>query len=144
VRAKQYVYFAVYSSDVPAAEITLRLGMTPDREMVRGSKDPDRPLPLQHSWAIESRNRDRRLDEQIEEVVSRVRPLEAALTELVPRLGPDGGCKLEIVRYMNDHDSPESETRLLGFALEPETLHLLSRLGAFVDVDEYDAALGED
>jgi hypothetical protein len=45
---------------------------------------------------------------------------------------------------MNDPESAETETRLLGFALEPEVLQFLTRLGAFIDVDEYDFALGED
>jgi hypothetical protein len=83
------------------------------------------------------------LDEQISEVVTRVKPVEPALTELLPTLGPEGGCVLRIVRYLNDPDSPETETRLLGFALESETLQLLSRLDAFIDVDEYDFALDE-
>jgi hypothetical protein len=94
MRVRQYAYFAVYSSEVPAAVVAERLRMEPDRATVRGSKDPDRPLPLQHSWAVESQHRDHRLDEQISEVIARVKPIESALIQLLPTLGPEGGCVL--------------------------------------------------
>jgi hypothetical protein len=66
VRAKQYVYFAVWSDDISASEVEERLGLRPDRVLVRGSKDPDHPLPVQHLWAVESQQRSRSLYDQID------------------------------------------------------------------------------
>jgi Domain of unknown function (DUF4279) len=143
VRADQYVYFAVRSDEVTALEVEERLGLRPDSVLVRGSKDPDRPLPAQHKWAVESQQRDRSLSDQIEEVLARIAPVEAALTDLLSE-GRDISYELQVVRVLNDPDAPEQETLPLGFGFDLGALQLLARLDARIDVDEYDGAAGED
>ncbi len=121
-----------------------RIGLAADNTLVRGSKDPGRPLPIQHMWEIQSRRAHEPLEGQIEEVLSRIAPFEAKLTELRSEIEPDGGYVLEIVRYLNDPDAEEAETHPLGFRLEGEAMALLARLGARIEVDEYDEGLSEN
>lgn len=143
MRAKQYVYFAAWSDEVSAAEVEERVGLRPDSVLVRGSKDPQRPLPVQHLWAIESQHRDRPLYDQIDEVIARITPVEAALTELLSD-GRDIGYVLQVVRYLNDSEASEQETLPLGFGFDRDALQLLARLDVRIDVDEYDGTLGEE
>lgn len=143
MRASQYVYFAVWSDEISAVEVEERVGLRPDTVLVRGSKDPDRPLPIQHLWAVESQQRDRPLYDQVDEVIARIAPLEAALTELRSD-GRDIGYVLQVVRYLNDADAPERETLPLGFGFHRDVVQLLARLDVRIDVDEYDGALGEE
>jgi hypothetical protein len=143
MRARQYVYFAVRSPEVSAVEVEERLRLRPDRALVRGSKDPVRPVPAHHVWAVESQNRRLPLDEQIDEVLARIAPVEAALREMLSDRR-DLDCVLQVVRYLNDPDSPEQETQPLGFGFDQEALQLLARLRVRIDVDEYDEALGEE
>jgi Domain of unknown function (DUF4279) len=126
-----------------AVEVEERLGLRPDSVLVRGSKDPDRPLPVQHLWAVESQERDRPLYDQIDEVLARIAPVEEALRDLLSD-GRDIGCVLQVVRYLNDADAPERETLPLGFGFRREALQLLARLDVRTDVDEYDCALGDE
>lgn len=121
-----------------------RIGIAPDNTMVRGSKDPNRPLPIQHMWEIESRRGGESLYDKIEEVLSRLIPVEAELAALRPEIEPDGGYVFQIVRYLNYAAAEEAETRPLGFGFELEALELLARLGARIDVDEYDSELGDE
>ena len=143
MRARQYVYFAVWSDEVSAVEVEERLGLRADNVLVRGSKDPDRPLPVQHLWAVESQQRDRPLYDQIDEVIARIAPLEAALSDLLSD-GRDVACVLQVVRFLNDADASERETLPLGFGFHRDALQLLGRLNARIDVDEYDRPLGEE
>ncbi|HET8652371.1 MAG TPA: DUF4279 domain-containing protein [Gaiellaceae bacterium] len=143
MRVTQYVHFAAFSSELTAAEIEKRVGVIPDEVLVRGSKDPERPLPIQHMWAVSSQQRELSLYEQVAEVLSRIAPIEAALTDLLPRIG-DGGYVLQIVRHLNDPDAPETKTLALGFGFERAHLQLLDRLSARIDVDEYDYSLGDE
>ena len=143
MRADQYVYFAVRSDDVTAVEVEERLGLRPDSVLVRGSRDPDRPVPAHHKWAVESQQRDRSLYDQIEEVLARIAPVEAALTDLLSG-GREISYVLQVVRLLNDPDAPEEETLPLGFGFDRDALQLLARLDASIDVDEYDGALGDE
>jgi hypothetical protein len=143
VRVSQYVYFAAFSSELTAAEIEKQVGLAPDKVLVRGSKNQERPLPVQHMWAVSSQQRDRSLYDQVDEVLSRIAPIEEALTDLLPSLG-DGGYVLQIVRHLNDPDAPETDTLALGFGFEPDALQLLTRLSVRIDVDEYDYSLSDE
>jgi hypothetical protein len=127
---------------VSAVEVEERVGLSPDSVLIRGSKDPERPLPVQHLWAVESRDRDRPLYEQIEEVIARIAPLESALKDLRSD-GRDIGYVLQVVRYLNDPDAPEQETLPLGFGFDRDVLQLLARLDVRIDIDEYDLALDD-
>lgn len=143
MRARQWAYFGAWSDKVSAVEVEERVGLRPDRVLVRGSKDPDRPLPVQHLWAIESQRQDCSLDDQIREVLARVAPVEAALAELQSD-GRDLAYVFHIVRYLNDLDAPAQETLPLGFGFDGDALRLFARLDVRIDVDEYDGTLGEE
>ena len=64
MRLRQYVYFALKSEEVSAAEITARLGVEPDEVVVRGSRQTDRFVrPVCHIWKIVCREPNMRLSE---------------------------------------------------------------------------------
>lgn len=103
----QYVYFSLRSDDTTAAEISSHLGLELDEVMVRGSRIADPPRPACHAWNISCRTRGLRVDDQITEVLDRIKPVAARVRALV-----DGGeivAELQIVRYFNDEDGEEEE-----------------------------------
>ncbi|WP_329245510.1 DUF4279 domain-containing protein [Actinoallomurus sp. NBC_01490] len=57
MRVRQYVYFALHSSTLPAAEMATRLGLEPDEVSVRGSRTTTPPRPVTHVWKIVCRDR---------------------------------------------------------------------------------------
>ncbi|MEU5786400.1 DUF4279 domain-containing protein [Micromonospora purpureochromogenes] len=61
----QYVYFALSSERVSAAEITARLGIEPDEIVVRGSRVASPARPGSHRWKITCRKPGLTVDEQI-------------------------------------------------------------------------------
>ena len=93
-------------------------------------------------WSIQA-PQDQRLDGQVASILTRVANVEASLLSLLPDLGPGGCCVLQLVRYFNDSDQPDTDEDGLGFHLESPWLQLLTRLDASIDVDEYDAGLAE-
>jgi hypothetical protein len=48
----QYVYFALSSNQVSAAEITARLLVDPDEVVIRGSRHVEPARPASHSWKV--------------------------------------------------------------------------------------------
>ncbi|WP_330270144.1 GNAT family N-acetyltransferase [Lentzea sp. NBC_00516] len=130
VRVEQYAYFALKSDSVSAAEIAQRLGLEPDEVLVRGSKRPEHDLPRAHAWKIVDRGA-KRLDEQIEHVVDRLRPVHDALVALTAI--SDISASLVVVRYFRDGDRAG-----LGWWISAESLAFLASVRASLDVDEYD------
>lgn len=100
MRISQYVYFKLSSATVPAAEITARLGVEPDRLRIRAAKQTAPPRPVAHSWALDCREPGLTLDEQIARVLDRVRPLAGEIRRIVDTLDVESG--LTIVRYLDD------------------------------------------
>lgn len=137
---EQYAYFAVLSSELSANKVAERVGLRADHVNVRGKKDRPGPPYTHHMWALLARRRDEPLDAQVEEVLSRVFPIEDALQALLPDLGEDGGCKLGIFRYLIPGSPPRKPGTPLGFRLDAPVLQLLARLNTVIEVDEFDHA----
>lgn len=155
MRILQYAYFTMGSRHVPAAEITARLGIEPDEFMVRGTRRLDPPIPVSHSWQIVCRRSGMTVDEQLETVVSRLRPYTGQLRVLLDELRADdpeyGGGALRVVRYFDDEDGEEEELspphadlqkiagqhQLLGWVLARSVMEFLMDLDIELDADEY-------
>ncbi|WP_223585822.1 DUF4279 domain-containing protein [Microbacterium sp. OVT16B] len=153
MRIRQYVYFALDSETVPAADISGVLASEPDRFTVRASRRSEPPIPIQHSWQVRCDEPGLTIDEQIERVLGRVRPLVEPIATLVETT--DVTARLQIVRDFNARDgedevldeivTPDGEIltklpgqhQLLGWGLEPADLAFLVRIGASLDCDEY-------
>lgn len=153
VRIRQYVYFRLFSEIVTAADITDVLGIHPDTVSVRGSRRANPAVPVTHSWNIQDDERGHTVDDQIEQVIHRLRPIEGKIRELVA--GTAVSACLQIVRYFDDEDgeveildetvSPAGEVltklpgqhQLLGWHLDARTLAFLLNVGAEIDCDEY-------
>lgn len=153
MRIRQYVYFRLASEEIEAAEITQSLGVVPDRVLVRGTKRANPPAPATHSWELHCDLPGRTVDDQIEQVLSRVRPVAEAIRELSATT--DIVAVLQIVRDLDAEDGQEDSAdeprladgevltklagqhHLLGWHLDAETLTFLASVGADIDCDEY-------
>lgn len=153
LRILQYVYFGLWSDDTSAEAITDVLQLAPDASWVRGSRIVDPPRPVSHKWAIECRDHDLTVGEQVKQVLARVRPIAPLIRELTS----DGRvvARLSVVRYLDDEDGqPEridtvvmpdgtqlvkmgGQHQLLGWCLDHAELELLVALNADLEVDEY-------
>lgn len=155
MRIRQYVYFELFSRTTTAQQMTDRLSLSPDEISVMGSRRSDPAIPVTHAWRLVCREPGLCVDEQITQVMERLRPQEQQVVELardLERADPGrGGAGLSIVRYLND-DTGEEEVlsptdaqlqklpgqhQLLGWVLEPEVMRFLLAANANVDVDEY-------
>ncbi|GAA2999913.1 hypothetical protein GCM10020229_10250 [Kitasatospora albolonga] len=144
----QQVYFAISSVGTTVDEITQLLGVEPDEVTVRGSLSTSpHIIPFCHVWTVVCREPGLPVDEQIDQVIGRLRPCMEALTDLTARLGP-GNAILQVNRWFNLHDerppgSPD-DTNLLGWHLDRAALDFLAATGADLDVGEYDVTRSDD
>jgi hypothetical protein len=87
-----------------------------------------------------------RIDDQIEQVIGRLRPHAKPLRDLLDRRrveeGEAAGATLWIVRYLDDENGEGDgwQHRLLGWRLCQDTLRFVLAMGAEIVADEY----GED
>lgn len=128
--ARRTVEFTVIGETVTSAELTTRLGpadqVTVQAEPGRITGRPAR----EDTWTIVAEGGpETDIGTLIETTLGRIAGLEPELVSLSA-----AGCAtvLRIVQYVSAADPTGP-----GFALEPEQLALLTRLGAFVDVDLY-------
>ncbi|MFB7378207.1 DUF4279 domain-containing protein [Kitasatospora purpeofusca] len=148
----QYVYFAISSVGTTADEITQLLGVEPDEVTVRGSLSTSpHIIPFCHVWKVVCREPGLPVDEQIDQVIGRLRPRMEALTDLTTRLATEegpGGTILQVHRWFNLHDEHPSgspdDTNLLGWHLDRAVLDFLAATGADLDVGEYDVTRSDD
>ncbi len=143
MRAEHYVYFALKSDCVPAADITARLGIEPDKVSVRGSRLADPPRPACHVWAVECRTPGLTIDEQIDHLLQRLLPSADLIGELAQELDRvdqcEGSAVLQVVRSYQDNDPTAPDAiNLLGWHLDNQVIDFLARTHAALDVDEYD------
>ncbi|MEV4412321.1 DUF4279 domain-containing protein [Catellatospora sp. NPDC049609] len=144
---RQYVYFALRSYRMAAAEMAARLGIEPDETSVRGSRHSDPPVPVCHVWRIVCRQPDLTVDEQLDHVVDRlfaeadrIGVLAAELDRTEPATG---SAVLQVVRYFEgcgDDEAAETaapQRNLLGWHVSARILDFLRRTRAELDVDEY-------
>ncbi|NRQ39610.1 DUF4279 domain-containing protein [Nonomuraea sp. NN258] len=154
MRVRQYVYFAVKSDVVSAAEMAVRIGLEPDEVTIQGSRSKEPLLPVVHAWKIVRHAPGATVDEMISHVVDRLEPVSAAIGELVAELnhGETGSSAvMQVVRYFDGEEGEEEDLRsphpglerlpgqhqLLGWHLDGRLLRFLAATGAELDVDEY-------
>lgn len=121
------------------------IGLDPDEVAIRGSRrNTVPPVPRHHRWQVNGRTPESRLDDQIQQLIDRLRPYQERIRRLLGDLRTDGvdsgaGGALTVVRYLDDPDGEADgwQHRLLGWGLEQHALRFLADLGATVDVDEY-------
>lgn len=155
MRVFQYVYFALATTRLPAAEITRRLGIEPDEVRIRGSRRTEPPRPAAHSWRVACREPGLTVDEQLHQVVDRLCDhadrIGALVTELRALDDWPSISTLQVVRIFDHPDGDEEEVpppvggltklagqhQLLGWHLDARTLSFLHAARAELDVDEY-------
>ena len=151
----QYVYFALSSERVSAAEITARLGIEPDEIAVRGSRVASPPRPGSHRWKVACRKPGLTVDEQIDRIVDRLFDHAERIGELATELdaidGEPGASVLQVVRVFEHPDGEEEDLtgpvegleklpgqhQLLGWHIDARVLEFLRLTRAELDVDEY-------
>ncbi len=150
MRISQYVYFAISSKSLPAADVTALLDVEPNRVLVRGSRDAERDVPRLHSWAVECTTAGLSVSEQIGRVITRVTPAAEKIIDLGKQY-PEAKIVLQVVRNFNDEDGEEEEFsppeatlqklsgqhQLLGWHVDRSVIEFLHATGAELDVDEY-------
>lgn len=157
MRVSQYVYFALKSTRVPAAEISARLGIEADEGQVRGSRLARPPRPVAHVWRIVCRKPGLTVDEQIAQVVDRLFDHAERIGALALELDRSDeewpASTLQVVRIFEHPDGEEEEEdltspvdgpeklagqhQLLGWHLDGRVLEFLRLTHAELDVDEY-------
>ncbi|WP_116950798.1 DUF4279 domain-containing protein [Jiangella endophytica] len=162
MRVHQYVYFALASTRMPAAEITTRLGIEPDEVTTRGSRRAEPPRPAAHRWRVVCREPGRTVDEQLRRVVDRLDEHADRIGELVTELRTlddwPSVSTLQVVRIFDHPDGEEEEVpppiggltklagqhQLLGWHVDARTVDFLRATRAELDVDEYAGGRVED
>ena len=134
MRTLQYTYFAIKSVALSAEDVAGRLRMAADEVMVLGSRDAERRLPRCHAWKIVRRSGES-VDDQIQHLVDRLRPVRDRLVPLVTDF--EVSPVMQVVRYFH-HDDGIQGHRPLGWHLPLPVLEFLTATRTTLDVDEYD------
>ena len=155
---RQYVRFLMFSSTLSIDEMSARVGMSADFTEAIGSRlAGPRPLPPRHKWEVRCDSPALRIDEQLEIVVSRLKPFETNIASLARELSTRDsrdGAVFSIVRHFDDPGGEEERQRhvvvrghalesvpgqhqLLGWHIDKEILQFILRLDAEIDGDEY-------
>src|SRR5262249_3974906 len=112
---RQHAYFVIFSHVVHPDVVSDRLGVRADDTMVMGSRSQSPLRPAFHKWMI-SCLPPKRVDEQLEEIVQRLTPIQRQIGRLVDELvaseGDDAGSELMVVRYFNDPDGIDEVRRI--------------------------------
>jgi hypothetical protein len=146
VRIRQFASTELFSERVPAHEMTARLGIEPDRIMVRGSQSVDPLLPRVHRWEIRCSDPGLAVDELFWRVLDRLEPYTDRIAALVRDLAQTSAASpamLQAVRYFGDDEGEEEllsppdaelvkipgQHHLLGFHLDRRILDFLHGWG---------------
>lgn len=163
VRISQYCAFSICSVELTADAIAARIGLSPDKVTVRGSRNANPAMPRFHIWTVACRDRGLRIDEQISRLIKRLDPFAAKIGELANELrqaeGEESGAGLSIIRKYNDAGGEEEafeertvvmdgvsrnleklggQHQLFGWHIDKQVMDFLRRTYAELDVDEYD------
>jgi len=152
MRNSQYACFSLSSETVTAATITARLGVEPDKILVRGARDAARVIPRVHEWSVMARLNNRPVNDMLTELLRRLEPVIATIATVVREMPVQ--ARLQLVRTFDDPEgvddegaTPEMAVRgleklggqhhLLGWHLDRQVLDFLEKTNAELDVDEY-------
>ncbi len=149
MKIKQYVYFGISSEVLTAEMIAGRIGLEPDKIMVRASRTADPPRPRRHKWELGSYEPGLDISDHVSRVLVRVEPARDAICALVDE--GEVQAWLQFVRTFGTEDGEEEiidetpeglvklsgQHQLLGWHLHRDTLAFLHDVGAEIDADEY-------
>lgn len=142
MRARQYVYFVVFSKTMTAGQMTERVGLAPDEAVVRGSgRTEPNMVPVEHGWKVRCDELGMRVDDQIARVLARLLPYQDRIGALISDPAAACGATLQVVRYLEDEDDERGGStepdQGLGWHLDRDVFTFLIAVGAELDVDEY-------
>ena len=154
MRLRQRAYLRVASHVLDPGQISEIVGVDPHETKLRGSRSPGPPpIPRFHLWLLKSGLAEEvRLDEHLDVLFAIIRAHVDGFRQIATT--PETAVWLTVVRYFEagdedfdeaTHGLPEDspyervsgQHPLLGWALEPEQILLLSQSGIGLDVDEY-------
>jgi len=149
VKIKQYVYFGISSEVLTAEKIAERIGLEPDKTMVRASRTEHPPRPRRHKWELGSYEPGLDMSDHVSRVIARVEPARHAIRALVDE--GDVQAWLQFVRMFGADDGEEEiieetpeglvklsgQHQLLGWHLHRNVLAFLHDARAEIDADEY-------
>lgn len=145
LRIRQYAYYAIFSQQLSAVEMTRRIGVQPDETRVRDTTS--KRGPRCHSWKLTSDDMgpDVDLSVQIEALIARLRPYRSQILEVVEAIREHEadvrgtGHVFRIVRHLDDDDGELDgyQHRLLGWSIAAESVRLLADLDVAISADEY-------
>jgi hypothetical protein len=110
---RQRRQFAVHSVSLSVVTLSEAIGMEPDASAVRGSRRAHPPVPVTNVWRIGPSDTNGRVDDQIEEIMTRLEHRVDALAALSARLRSDprektyGGLVVSVARHFDDPDGVE-------------------------------------
>ncbi len=126
------VYLGIYHEHEPAESISNRLGMCPDKIVVKGLPRPPRPGARcfeSHRWYLQSPAADYRdVKDRLEALLIAIEPFSDRLAELQA----DSGCHAAINTALYD-----STEWAFGFGLDASTIARLAKAKLGVDFDMY-------
>ncbi|GAA3443297.1 hypothetical protein Pve01_27760 [Planomonospora venezuelensis] len=152
MQVDQYVYFALKSERMSAAEMTVRLGLEPDEITIRGSRRLEPPRPGVHIWQVNGpRSSAMPVDDMILLLLDRLEPYAEVIGGLagdLDRHEPGHTAVLQVVRHFGDEDTETASGhrepsgapvrhRPLGWRIDRRILDFLQVTRAELDVDEY-------
>jgi hypothetical protein len=138
VQVKSRVYFGVRSVELSPEELQARIGAEPSRLRRMASKSVEPLRPTTNGWMLDSGLADSEpLWRHLQAVFVRLAPLVEALAQVCA--GEPRGSLVVVREY---HFSERESD--VGFWLEPGWVSVLHRIGASLDVDEYDYISSED
>ncbi|WP_063046444.1 DUF4279 domain-containing protein [Nocardia pseudovaccinii] len=147
MKVRQYCYFALKSVELSAADIACSLQMDADEVLVMGSRSAEHCIPRCHAWKIVRRSTES-VDDQIQHLVDRLRPVRGRLVSLVAET--EVSPVMQVVRCFHDPDGVNAAPSTTQFDLASRwprprgwhqslpVLEFLSSTRTELDVDEYD------
>lgn len=160
MKLRQHVWFIVKSDVLDSSDLTERIGIEPDKVVVRGSRHndrPDKPVPRSHAWELICEEPGINVGAQVEKVLARLAPAREALHDLVES-DRNVSVVLHIGRHFGDASGQEEVGAivgddgkvvreglwLFGWGLDRAAMEFLVYVGANLDVDEYDLLQDEE
>lgn len=149
MKISQYACFVISSSEISAQAIESRIGIPGGELEEAGARSVDPMRPSASSWHLYCRTRGVDLGDQVEALLTQLKPARNAIKELVLQDGAE--TILQLVRDFDDEDGEEESVsvtsdglqklpgqhQLLGWGLSTDTIDFLHDVRAVVDADEY-------
>lgn len=115
--------FELLGTDIPPKEISERIGIAPDVELLRGERNKARDLPRQNIWALESHCKSEEVDDhwrELEDLLQRSR-------DPIKEVAKTGIAKLVIVI--------DSQHRLPAIIISSSMAEFAGFVNALIEID---------